>query len=59
MYGWNDFSLKNVLGAAYNQVHFIVRNLRYLPQMTALQLLMKKKEGDTHSWASYFLMEGS
>ena len=28
MYGWNDFSFKNVLGAAYNQVRFIVRNLR-------------------------------
>ena len=30
MYGWNDFSFKNVLGAAYNQVRFIVRNLRYM-----------------------------
>ena len=29
MYVWNDFSFKNVLGAGYNQVHFIVRNLRY------------------------------
>ena len=28
MYVWNDFSFKNVLGAAYNQVHFIVQNLR-------------------------------
>ena len=30
MYGWNNFSFKNVLGAAYNQVRFIVRNLRYI-----------------------------
>ena len=30
MYGWNDFSFKNVLGAAYNQVRFIVWNLRYI-----------------------------
>ena len=30
MYGWNDFSFKNVLGAAYNQVRFIVRNLLYI-----------------------------
>ena len=29
MYGWNDFYFKNLLGAAYNQVRFIVRNLRY------------------------------
>ena len=28
MYVQNDFSFKNVLGAAYNQVRFIVRNLR-------------------------------
>ena len=28
MYVWNDFSFKHVLGAAYNQVRFIVRNLR-------------------------------
>ena len=30
MYGWNDFSFKNVLGAAYNQVRFLVWNLRYI-----------------------------
>ena len=28
MYGWNDFSFKNVLGAAYNQVRF------YSPEFT-------------------------
>ena len=33
MCGWNDFSFKNVLGAAYNQVRFIVRNLRYIFQI--------------------------
>ena len=40
MYGWNDFFFKNVLGAAYNQVRFIVRNLRY----TCI---------DTKKWFSY------
>ena len=29
MYVRNDFSFTNVLGAAFNQVRFIVRNLRY------------------------------
>ena len=30
MYVRNDFSFKNVLGAAYNRVRFIVWNLRYV-----------------------------
>ena len=36
MYGWNDFFFKNVLGAAYNQVRFIVRNLRYMEEADLL-----------------------
>ena len=35
MYGWNGFFYKNVLSAAYNQVRFIVRNLRYIKKIFA------------------------
>ena len=45
MYGWNDFSFKNVLGAAYNQVRFIDRNLRYLLLDLIRYIIFKKCSG--------------
>ena len=36
MYVRNDFFFKNALGAAYNQVRFIVQNLRYMDEKESL-----------------------